>query len=437
MASVKLKFKRTQELDDGSHPIILQVLTDTNTEKKSIATLNFSCFEQDWDDKQNLPKDRRLALICQEERLKMEKLLYEGIYEGWTARKITDIYKGKATKDLMFFKYLESAELDNKKMQSTKLFNKTKLNKFKKFLGIKIDYSKNYKGNEKYLNETIFERKDISFDNITHELLKKYRKSLEDEGLNTAVRYVRAIKQVFDYASEEDDYEPKKTPFKKRLLQEDSYHETTQRNLTLEQTKKMFSFSNERSTWESSHKMFKVFAVDFWRCCFLLRGINIIELAMMKPKDVKSGYYQFTRTKLRSRTGKKQRIKIIPEAMEIINRYLDDSNDFVFPIMDNGFDKERSPEDYFKYHNRVGTINLNLQRVSKQIGLDIDFNLTSMSARYTFINLAKDIEVPFAYLQELVGHKNNSTTGIYMDIFPQEKIDEYHRLVIDTVLKDL
>ncbi|WP_157821909.1 hypothetical protein [Tenacibaculum sp. Bg11-29] len=38
------------------------------------------------------------------------------------------------------------------------------------------------------------------------------------------------------------------------------------------------------------------------------------------------------------------------------------------------------------------------------------------------------------YLQELLGHKTKSTTDIYLDVFPQEKIDNYHRMVIDTVL---
>jgi len=66
--------------------------------------------------------------------------------------------------------------------------------------------------------------------------------------------------------------------------------------------------------------------------------------------------------------------------------------------------------------------------------MEVDFNLTTMSARYTFINLAKLEEVPFLYLQELIGHKNNTTTDIYLDVFPQHKIDEYHRKVIDAVL---
>jgi len=44
------------------------------------------------------------------------------------------------------------------------------------------------------------------------------------------------------------------------------------------------------------------------------------------------------------------------------------------------------------------------------------------------------MEVLFLYLQELIGHKNMPTTDIYLDVFLQDKIDEYHRKVIDSVL---
>ena len=97
-----------------------------------------------------------------------------------------------------------------------------------------------------------------------------------------------------------------------------------------------------------------------------------------------------------------------------------------------GFNKEENLKSYKVYCNKISTINANLRRIGKE--MDLSFNLTTMSARYTFVNLAKLNEVPFLYLQELIGHKNNSTTDIYLDVFPQKKMDDYHREVIDKVL---
>ena len=76
-------------------------------------------------------------------------------------------------------------------------------------------------------------------------------------------------------------------------------------------------------------------------------------------------------------------------------------------------------------------MNNNLRKIGDE--LEVGFNFTTMSARYTFVNLAKQQEVPFLYLQELIGHKTRSTTDIYLDVFPQEQIDAYHRKVIDVV----
>jgi integrase len=152
----------------------------------------------------------------------------------------------------------------------------------------------------------------------------------------------------------------------------------------------------------------------------------------MKPEDVQSDYFTFTRTKLKTRVDKTQTIKIIPEARAIIDKYYIEGQDYVFPLLENGFNKEENLKSYKVYCNKISTINANLRRIGKE--MDLSFNLTTMSARYTFVNLAKLNEVPFLYLQELIGHKNNSTTDIYLDVFPQKKMDDYHREVIDKVL---
>jgi site-specific recombinase XerD len=403
MASAKLKLKTSQELKDGSHPIIIQILKDN---KKAITTLGLSCNLSDWSNSTNLPKNRRLSLICQKRLLEMEELLFEGVDKGWSAKRIANIFAGKETKDLMFFKYRSEISFDNKIGISTNLLENTKLNKFKKFLG----------------------GKDIPFSEITFDLLKKYKESLDSEGLKSATRYLSAIRQIYNFAVENDDFLPKKNPFKSTLFNKKITSTTINRNLNQDQIEKLFVtvYSNG---WKTSYRDV---ALDFWKFCFLMRGINMIEMAVMKPKDIEGEYFEFTREKLKSRVSTKQRIKIFPEARAIINKYLDPENDYVFPLLDNGFDKDKNVRDYKTYQHRMTVLNSNLRKIGKDLGTN--FNMTTMSARYSFVNLAKLHEVPFLYLQELIGHKTNSTTDIYLDVFPQSKIDEYHRKVIDLVL---
>jgi len=218
---------------------------------------------------------------------------------------------------------------------------------------------------------------------------------------------------------------PKKIHLRLLLFKKKINSTTLNRNLSISQTKELLKIN-----WKTTYK---TMTLDFWKFCFFMRGINFVELALMKNKDVETDYFTFTRKKLQTRVDKVQTIKIFPEAREIINKYYDPTQEYLFPILENGFDIEKSVKNYKIYQNKIQTINANLRRIGKE--LKLDFNFTTMSARYTFINLAKVQEVPFLYLQELIGHKNLSTTDIYLDVFPQDKIDKYHQKVIDSVLK--
>jgi site-specific recombinase XerD len=403
MASVRLKIKTSQTLKDYSHPIILQVLKDG---KKAISTLNVSCNIQDWDTAINLPRNRRLSIICQKGLLKMEELLFEGIDKNWSAKKIVNIFSGKDTKELMFFKYKSEIDFDDENKTPTRLINETRLRKFKKFL----------KG------------KDIPMGEITYELLKEYKKYMEDQGLKSTDQYLLAVRKIYNYAVENDDFIPSKNVFKKSLLATRKGSSTINRNLDLEQIREFFRIEYD----DSNEKLYRIMAIDFWRFCFLMRGINLIEMAVMKPEDIRGDYFEFTREKLKNRVSAKQRIRIMPEARVIINKYLGPEKDYVFPILKNGFDKDKNAQDYKFYQTRLTLLNYHLQKIGEKLSLD--FNMSTMSARYSFVNLAKLHEVPFLYLQELIGHKTKSTTDIYLDVFPQSKIDEYHRKVIDLVL---
>ena len=405
MASVKLKLKTSQKLKDGSHPIILQVLKDN---KKAIITLGLSCVKKDWNTSTNLPKNRRLSIICQKQLLELEELLYEGIENQWDAKKIVNVFGGKDTKELMFFKYYKSIKFNDKLGKSTTMNDDTKLKKFKTFL----------------------QKDDISFSDISFDLLSGYKKYLEEQQITSAYIYLGIVRQVYNHAVENDKFLPKRNPMKKFLFKK-QVRQTSNRNLEMDQVRDLFALEFERKI--GSLKLERV--ADYWKFCFLMRGINFVEMAVMRPEDVKGEYFEFTREKLKTRIASKQKIKIVPEAREIINKYLTKGNEYVFPILANGINKDRSEKEFRFYLNELTAANYSLKKIGKILGLD--FNLSTMSARYTFINLAKRNEVPFLYLQELIGHKTQSTTDIYLDVFPQSKIDMYHQQVIDSVFSEL
>lgn len=402
MPSAKLKLKTSQVLKNGSHPIIIQVLKDT---KKSIITLGLTCVKSEWNDKSNLPKNRRLSLICQKSLLEVEELIFEGEEKGWSAKKITNIYSGKDTKKLMMFNYMSEINFSSKQGVSTNTTDQYFRSKFVKFLN----------------------GKDIAFTDLTFQLLNDYKKFLEESGIKTAYRYLSYLRQVYNFAVENDEFVPKSNPFKKSLFNFKELESSINRNLSLKQVSDLFKIDNSKFL-----NSYKDQALDFWKFCFLMRGINLIDLSMIKREDIQGEYYVMVREKLKTKTSQKQRIKIFPEAREILNKYSDKSNEYVFPIFSNGQNKDLNKEDYKTYKYKKNTLNENLKRIGKEI--KSEFILTSMSSRYSFINIAKSEGIPFLFLQELIGHKTLTTTDIYLDVFPQSQIDNYHRKVIDKVL---
>ena len=407
MASVKLKIKKSQTLADGKHPIIIQVIKN---KKKAIASIGMRCSISQWNEKTNLPKNSQLAVICNTKLLEIQNLIFEGEKNNWTAKKIIEIFTGKNFKNLMLKDYYYKHYPHHHLMGSTITIHKAFFVRFFSFVG----------------------KDDIDFDDITFELLLKYKDSLSDLQPRGRNRYIQFIRRIYDNAIEYDFYHNRNYPFKERLKDTVVTNGTLQRNLNIEQVKSLFEYKDDTKIFRNNNKEF---AVDVWRLMFLLRGINFIDLCLMKKEDIKEGYYIFVRQKLKQRSTRKQKVKIFDEAKEILKKYSYDDNIYCLPIFTTGYDfredskKGNSAHYKIRYHN----VQINLRRVAKK--LNITEKLTTMSARYTVINIAKNMEIPFLYLQELIGHSTNTTTDIYMDIFPQEKIDQYHRKVIDKVLK--
>lgn len=400
MATVKLILRTSQKLEDETHSIIIRVTKDR---KSSIVTLPFSCEIKDWDDKTNLPKNNRLSMLCSKALFEIKELTLESFSREWTARKIIDIYSGKENREALFFDYyVNNVSPDVGGGYSTIQSLETRINKFKEFAGGEIQFIK-----------------------IDFALLKKYKKHLKD--LKSANKYLSAVRQVYNHAIEFEYFEPTRNPFKSSLFVKKV--ETLNRNLTLSETQALFKYKIKGKRWQ--RKEFQELALNIWKFCFLMRGMNIVDAVLIENKNLKE-YYTFTRQKLKTRSNSKLKVRVPEEARIIINKYYDKKEKYLFPVLENNEDLNASKRAYSQYTYKRNIINRNMKRIGEELNFSIP--LTSMSPRYTFVNIAKEIGVPFLFLQELIGHKTMSTTDIYMDAFPQEQLDEYHRKVIDSIL---
>jgi len=111
-----------------------------------------------------------------------------------------------------------------------------------------------------------------------------------------------------------------------------------------------------------------VLARDMFLISIGLQGMNLRDIADI---DVRDGYCEYRRHKVRSRTDAKMTCRIEPEIMPILERHL----------VDGHFSHK-----YPTYHNLLANVTVGMRHISQQLG----FKATMYSARHSWATLARN-----------------------------------------------
>lgn len=149
------------------------------------------------------------------------------------------------------------------------------------------------------------------------------------------------------------------------------------------------------------------YARDIWLLQLYLIGINVADLYDLR--EIIDGRVEYDRHK----TGTLYSIKILPEAMRIINKYRGTKRLLASP----------GPK------HLVQMLNNALK--------DLTPNLTTNCARHTWATLAAEADIPIETISHALGHKIGSPiTNIYV-AYNQKKVDAANRKVIDYINADI
>lgn len=149
------------------------------------------------------------------------------------------------------------------------------------------------------------------------------------------------------------------------------------------------------------------YARDIWLLQLYLIGINVADLYDLK--EIIDGRVEYDRHK----TGTLYSIKILPEAMRIIDKY-------------RGSKKLLAPPGP---KHLVQMLNNALRGLTP--------NLTTNCARHTWATLAAEADIPIETISHALGHKIGSPiTNIYV-AYNQKKVDAANRKVIDYINADI
>jgi integrase/recombinase XerD len=149
---------------------------------------------------------------------------------------------------------------------------------------------------------------------------------------------------------------------------------------------------------------------------FYTRGMNLADIAKLKPDNIISGRLFYKRSK----TGTDFSIPLNDKAVSIINRYKGSNPiGYLFPII-----MRKTPDAAYKdLRTKLGLINRKIKLIGKELGIEI--NLTTYSARHSFVGIAKkEYHVSTDALKEALGHSNYAVTEFYLGRLLDDELDD-------------
>lgn len=255
-------------------------------------------------------------------------------------------------------------------------------------------------------------QKDITFEAIDYSFLKTFQNDLlqREVGVNTISIYLRTIRAIFNKALNEELTE--NYPFKKFKIKQAP---TPSRTLTIGEVKKI---ANYECTGE------RQFNRDLFLLSFCLVGINFADLLTLVKEDVVDGRITFARKK----THKIYSILLQEQTIEILKRWNRNTH-YLLPVLSPNYKGMVLKK---KTQQAIHVCNNYLKKIAKDLG--IPKVISTYYARYSWANIARELGYSKDLIAEALGHEyGNKVTGIYLDNYEKQIIDEANEKVIAAV----
>ena len=155
-------------------------------------------------------------------------------------------------------------------------------------------------------------RQGIRISGVNVPFLKSYEEWLCERNisLNTVSMYMRTLRAVINRAIADEKFDIRYYPFGRNKYQIPN-GTSTKRSLSKEQLKKIFEYK------VTSDDYFTKRSLDFWKFSYLANGINMMDIARLRWKNVHDDIIVFNREKTK-RTGRGNPKKITVKGMKLL-----------------------------------------------------------------------------------------------------------------------
>ena len=399
MASVKVVLFTSKTLKNGEHPIMLRVTKDRKTKYSSFG---HSCHVDLWDKTKCLPirkhpEYKELSILIEHKKSKATKKLYVFEMED-QYKSLEEIQKHITNKcqSVTIFSYLDSIIND---MEAAG----------------RIGNAKVYKDLKRVL-KIFLNKKDVGISSINPAFLKKLEQHFNVLGWkpNTMSVYFRTLRSSINKAIVDGYLIKDKNPFNSYSISH-LKNETAKRAISQQHIKILEAL-------ETANPKERL-AQDYFLFSYYCSGINFMDFAKFKVSQIHILEGKSFLSYFRSKSKKLMNIQLVPQASEIIERYVTnkENDDYLFPVLDKEIHK--LPKTIANRIEKVSKeVNKNLKILAKQA--NITTSLSTYVAKHTFANALKCLGQSTSVISNMMGHKTEAITQVYLDSLENEVLYE-------------
>ncbi len=397
MATFKVLLDKRRQLKDGDYPLIIRIFSEGTHRNVG---LKIRLKEDEFDEatqravkhpnkKEINQKITQNLVKFQESALKMELADTQG-----SAQNIkTSVVKPQIKLDFLAFAETIVREQEDGKHYGNALFYKSSISALKTYTG----------------------KDTILFREVTYEFLKKLENKMLTKGLavNGVAMYMRTIRAVYNKAIKSKLIDRSNYPYDSFKIKMEA---TAKRNISKVDIQAIMGLKLEIDSpaWH---------ARNYFLLCFNLIGISFADLLTLRKTDIANGRVTYRRKK----THKLYNIKLTKQAEEIIRIYYPSDSIYILPELHQSFIDSPATERK-RISQAIKNTNKYLGRMGRE--LKIDQNLTTYVVRHSWATISKRLGYSKDLIAEALGHEfGNKVTGIYLDNFDQDVIDDMNEAV--------
>ena len=253
---------------------------------------------------------------------------------------------------------------------------------------------------------------EVPFSCFNESLMMSYEKWMLEKGLcrNTTSYYMRNLHAIYNRAVAQHIIPYGTNPFRNVYTGVDK---TVHRAIPIDKIRKLCTADLSDSPEDS-------FARDMFIFSFSTRGMSFVDMAYLRPSDMRHDTLCYNRHK----THQLMQIKNNVMISEIIKRHSQNSSSHLLPIITSD-ESSLARRQYISTSQRV---NRHLKKLGVRLGIPV--KLTMYVARHSWAMAARKNNISSSIISRGMGHDSERTTNIYLDSVDMSDVDKANDIIL-------